>query len=890
MPSMPSNRQRARALPWFRGLAAAAVAFVPAAQGANAVATPPPPRAFPVDPVQEAAIQAIVSRMTLAQKIGQMTQPEIRAITPAEVRQYAIGSVLNGGGAWPAMNKHATHADWLALADAWWDASMRTDMAVKVPVIWGTDAVHGNNNVFGMTLFPHNIGLGAAGDPALVERIGAAVARQVRATGIDWTFAPTVAVVRDDRWGRTYEGFSEDPAIVAAYAGRYVTGLQGRFDPAGRPTIVATAKHYLGDGGTDSGVDQGENKADVADLLRLHGAGYVSAIGAGVQTVMASFNSWTFTGTDAEGRKLAFANAKNTGNPYLLTDVLKTRWGFDGFVVTDWDAIGQLSWVDAQGRTRSCMTSSCPPAINAGVDMVMVPFDWKEFIAHTVASVQAGEIPMARIDDAVTRILRVKMRAGLFRVVDGATVATRPSARPGAHDAAAANPRALAREAVRKSLVLLKNDHGTLPLARRTRVLVVGRAADSIADMAGGWSVTWQGTGNTNADYPNGDSLLAAVRDAAGDANVVYSADGTGVDLKAFQAVIAVIGESPYAEGAGDIRRSGTLEHARRHPEDLAVLDRVSGHGVPVVTVLLSGRPLWVNREINRSDAFVAAWLPGTEGKGVADILFRHADGGVADFTGRLSYSWPMTACQATVNKGDVHYDPLFAYGYGLTYTRRHAALGALDESAQPQRCGAPAVAATDDLVIFQQVEGPVHRMAIGSPLNWRMPLGDDLNAVVATSDGSVKSEVSQVNLQQDARKITFSGEGQFSAFSAMASDYSGYLGTHAALAFDVVVDQAPAGPVHVRIDCGYPCGGSIDVTKAVLALPLHARATLRIPLQCYVDQGVDFSGIESPFAIDTDRPFTAAIANIRWQVGGEREPDALPCTPTRKKPVNPPS
>jgi beta-glucosidase len=887
MPSTPSTRPPPRALRGFAAVVAAACALVPAARGADA---PPVPaqRAFPTDPVQEAAIRAIVSRMTLAQKVGQMTQAEIRAITPDEVRQYAIGSVLNGGGAWPRNDKHASTADWLALADAWWDASMGTDMAVRIPVIWGTDAVHGHNNVYGMTLFPHNIGLGAAGDPALVERIGVAVAAQVRATGIDWTFAPTVAVPRDDRWGRTYEGFSEDPAIVAAYAGRYVTGLQGRFEPEGRPTIVATAKHYLGDGGTDMGVDQGENKASVADLMRIHGAGYVSALEAGVQTVMASFNSWTFTGKDATGRALAFTDAKNTGNKYLLTDVLKTRWGFDGLVVTDWDAIGQVNYTDAQGKARSCTTSSCPPAINAGVDMVMVPFAWKAFIANTIASVQAGEIPMARIDDAVTRILRVKMRAGLFRVVDGASVATRPSQRPGAQDAAAAHPRELAREAVRESLVLLKNDRGTLPLGRAGRVLVVGRAADSIADQAGGWSLTWQGTDNSNADYPDADSVLAGVRDAVGADNVTYSVDARNVDVKAFKAVVAVIGETPYAEGVGDIRRSGTLEHARRHPEDLAVLDRVAGRGVPVVTVLISGRPLWVNREIDRSDAFVAAWLPGTEGKGISDVLFRHADGSVVDFKGRLSYSWPRTACQTTVNKGDRGYRPLFAYGYGLTYAGRHAALGRLDESPQPQRCGAAAAAATDDLVIFQQAEGPVHRLAIGSPQNWRMPLGNDLNAVVATGDGLVRAEVTQVNVQQDARRITFSGEGQFSAFSSMARDYGGYLGTHAVLAFDIVVDAAPAGAVHVRIDCGYPCGGSIDVTKAVLALPLHAKATLRIPLQCYVDQGVDFSGIESPFAIDTNRPFTATIANIRWQVGAEVAPDALPCTPTKK--VNPPS
>jgi len=694
-------------------LLAGLLALAPAARGADLEAAAGP---FPPDARREAQIRDIVAHMTLAQKVGQMTQAEIRAVTPDEVRRYCIGSVLDGGGSWPGNDKHASPADWRALADALWDASMHCDMPVPVPVIWGTDAVHGHNNVVGMTLFPHNIGLGAANDPALIERIGAAVARQVRLTGLDWTFAPTVAVPRDDRWGRTYEGFSEDPAIVAAYAGRYVTGLQGRFDPAGRPTIVATAKHFLGDGGTDQGVDQGEDKASYADLVRLHGAGYRSAIGAGVQTVMASFNSWTFAGTDDTGVRLDFADAKNTANRFLLTDLLKTRWGFDGFVVTDWDAIGQVNWVDASGKRRSCTTSSCPAAINAGVDMVMVPFQWKDFIAHTVASVQAGEIPLARIDDAVARILRVKMRAGLFRVVDGASVSTPPSRRAGAQDAAAAQARDLARQAVRESLVLLKNDHHALPLSRAGRVLVVGRSADSLANQSGGWSVTWQGTGNTNADYPAGDSLLAAVRDTLGAANVVYSADASGVDVKAFRAVIAVIGETPYAEGAGDIRRSDTLEHARRHPEDLAVLERVSGRGVPVVTVLFSGRPLWVNREINRSDAFVAAWLPGTEGKGITDALFARTDGERFDFRGRLSYSWPRTACQFTVNKGDAPYEPLFPYGYGLTYRQADAELGLLDESPQPRRCVAAPAQATDDLVVFDRVEGPVHRLAIGSP------------------------------------------------------------------------------------------------------------------------------------------------------------------------------
>ncbi|HEY9026114.1 MAG TPA: exo 1,3/1,4-beta-D-glucan glucohydrolase [Burkholderiaceae bacterium] len=859
-------------------LLAALLALAATARAADA------PRAFAPDARQEAQIRDIVAHMTLAQKVGQMTQAEIRAITPDEVRRYYVGSVLDGGGSWPNKDKHASFDDWRKAADAWWDASMHTDMAVKVPVIWGTDAVHGHNNVVGMTLFPHNIGLGAADDPALVERIGEAVARQVRLTGVDWTFAPTVAVPRDDRWGRTYEGFSEDPAIVAAYAGRYVKGLQGRFDASGRPTVVATAKHFIGDGGTELGVDQGENKASFADLVRIHGAGYVPAIRAGVQTVMASFNSWTFTGSDDAGHPLAFDDVKDLGNRYLLTDLLKTRWGFDGFVVTDWDAIGQLTWVDAAGKRHSCTTSSCPLAINAGADMVMVPFAWKDFITHTIASVQAGEIPLARIDDAVTRILRVKMRAGLFRVVDGASVSTAPSRRAGARDVAAAQPHALARRAVRESLVLLKNDRGTLPLARTGRVLVVGRSADSLADQSGGWSVTWQGTGNTNADYPAGESVLAAVRATVGAGNVVFSADARDVDVKAFQAVIAVIGESPYAEGVGDIRRSSTLEHARRHPEDLAVLERVGGRGVPVVTVLFSGRPLWVNREINRSDAFVAAWLPGTEGQGITDVLFRHADGGTTDFKGRLSFSWPRNACQAVVNKGDASYDPQFAYGYGLTYARRHAALGKLDESEQPQRCGAAPAKVAEDLVIFDRVEGPMGRLGIGSPDNWIVPLGDDVHAVVSTRDGAVKAETAQVNVQEDARRITFAGDGQFWTYAGTGHDLSGWQGSNGALAFDLVVERPPEGDVHVRVECGQTCGGSIDVTAAVRALPLHARATLKIPLRCFVDQGVDLALVDLPFAVDTDKPFVASFANIRWQVGAGVDPDALPCTPARKK------
>ena len=501
----------------------------------------------------------------------------------------------------------------------------------------------------------------------------------------------------------------------------------------------------------------------------------------------------------------------------------------------------------------------------------MVPFDWKDFIARTTASVEHGEIPMARVDDAVTRILRVKMRAGLFRVVDGRTVSIPPSQRAGAQDERRRAPaRARAPGGARIAGAAEERPPHAAAARHPKRVLVVGRAADSIADQSGGWSLTWQGTNTTNADFPVADSILEGVRNQVGTANVTYSADAAGVDVRSYDAVIAVIGESPYAEGGGDIRRSGTLEHARRHPEDRAVLDRVAGQGVPVVTVLLSGRPLWVNPEINRSDAFVAAWLPGTEGQGVTDVLFHHGDS-YDDFRGRLSFSWPRTACQTPLNKGDKDYQPQFAVGYGLTYDAPHADLGKLDESPQPERCGPPVPAASEDLVLFQQVVNPAYRLVIGSPANWRLPIGDDLNAVVTTSDGHVKAETAQLNGQQDARRITFTGDGQFAVDSLKMVDLAGWQKAGATLAFDIAIDQAPAGNVHVRVDCGHPCGGQIDVTAGLRALPLHAKTTLRLPLKCFAEHGADMAAVDTPFGLDTDKPFVATIANVRWEVGAAK-------------------
>lgn len=585
-------------------------------------------------------IRRIVAGMTLEQKVGQMTQPNIWSVTPDDVRRYYLGSILNGGGAWPGNRKDASVGDWLALSQRFYDASMSTDMPIKIPVIWGTDAIHGHNNVRGATLYPHNIGLGAAHDPELLTRIGHATARAVRATGITWVFAPAVAVAQNPRWGRFYESYSSDPAIVRSYAEAIVRGLQG--DLKGGDDVLANPKVFIGDGGTFHGQEQGEIRASEAEMIRIHAAGFYGALEGGAETVMASYASWTDTAANRPW-------GKTHGNRYLLTDVLKQRMGFDGFVVSDWNGIEQIP---------GCTKAHCAQAINAGIDLVMVPDDWKEFIANTVADVRGGAIPMARIDDAVSRIVRAKLRSGLF----DASPATGPHPPASAIDDPAS--RALAREAVRKSLVLLKNERRALPLSKSGRVLVVGAGADSMAEQTGGWSLTWQGRDNSNTDFPNGETILDAIRRTLGSGQVDYSPDGKGVNASRYRAIVAVAAEKAYAEGEGDIVFPATMRHSARYPADLAALDRVTGKGVPVVTILLSGRPVSANDLINRSDAFIAAWLPGTEGQGIADLLFAGRNGRPAyDFSGRLSFDWPAGDC---LHPGAAQ----FRRGYGLSYRR----------------------------------------------------------------------------------------------------------------------------------------------------------------------------------------------------------------------------
>ena len=610
----------------------------------------------------DAAVGFVLAEMTLAEKIGQMVQAEISDVSIDEVRQYDLGSVLNGGGSWPN-GRNSSVADWVALADSLFEASTDTsDGGVGIPLIWGTDAVHGHNNVIGATIFPHNIGLGATNNPSLMRQIGEVTALEVAATGIDWVFAPTLAVVRDDRWGRTYEGYSEDPQIVRAYAGEVVTGLQGddtdRFGPA---HVIATAKHFIGDGGTQNGIDQGNTVITETELRDIHAQGYFSALGAGAQTVMASYNSWN-------GSKLH-------GNDHLLTDVLKEQMGFDGFVIGDWNGHGQVP---------GCSDDQCAQAIMAGVDMIMVPFAWQQFIENTIVQVQNGTIPMSRIDDAVTRILRVKMRAGF-------TDKVKPSARTHANNNAligSAAHRAVARQAVRESLVLLKNSDNILPLSPNANVLVAGSGANDIGKQSGGWTISWQGVQNANGDFPGGTSIYSGIQSvvnaAGGTSRLSVSGNfsGTTPDV-----AIVVFGEPPYAEGVGDLTN---IEYQSGNKSDLALLESLRAKGIPVVSIFLTGRPLWVNSELNASNAFVAAWLPGSEGGGIADVIFKNSAGDINyDFSGKLSFSWPKRSDQLILNRNDVDYDPLFAYGFGLTYQQTDTLGDNLDTSAdgasQPQ-------------------------------------------------------------------------------------------------------------------------------------------------------------------------------------------------------------
>lgn len=784
------------------------------------------PLAF--DAALEERIEGLIQKMTLRQKVGQIIQADIGAITPEDVKKYPLGAILNGGNSAPGGDLRAPAEKWLALADAFYQASKQCDLqgGPFIPMIWGTDAVHGHNNIVGATFFPHNIGLGCARNPELMGSIGEITAVETRVTGLEWTFAPTVAIVRDDRWGRTYEGYSEAPEVTVSYVDSLIKGIQGepgKEDFLKGSHVIATAKHFCGDGGTVGGKDQGDNPMSEHDLINLQAAPYPVAIEAGVQCVMASFSSW-------QGKKLH-------GHQGLLTDVLKGRMNFDGFVVGDWEAHGQLP---------GCSNGNCLAALHAGLDMYMASGSWRELFETTLKQAENGEVDEDRLNDAVRRILRVKIRAGLFEQ-------GQPSSRPFAGQLDQLGKpahRAVARQAVRESLVLLKNNGRCLPLSPTSTILVAGDGADDIGKQCGGWTLSWQGTGNTKADFPGGTTIYDGIKqqaEAAG-GSAVLAVDGK-YDQKVDAAVV-VFGEDPYAEFQGDV---DTLAYSPADDSDYRLLKKFKDAGIPTVAVFISGRPMWVNRELNASDAFVAAWLPGSEGIGIADVILGSVDGEVQhDFVGKLSYSWPKQPNQTPLNVGSRDYDPLFEYGFGMTYGDQ-TELEQLSEDP-----GSDYVAANLE-----------NYFAAGKSVSpWRMYLLDGITATIVdqpkqTSGNNNLEIVSQDEAaQEDIRTLNFSGPAGFK-ISAGAVDLSRQATGDMALYLRYRVNDKPAGDLTLTVQGPGGDLGRQSLTKTFAAAERGKWNELSVKLSCFCDPS-KFNSVTSPVIIRSTGPASISISDIR--------------------------
>jgi beta-glucosidase len=780
---------------------------------------------LPKDAALEQRVAALLAKMTVEEKVGQLVQADILSVTPDDVRKYHLGAILAGGNSKPNAQLTATVAQWQALSDEFYRASMQPSGSAHapIPLLFGIDAVHGHNNVVGATLFPQNSALGNAHDPELIRQIGEATAAEVRATGINWSFAPTLAVPQDVRWGRAYEGYSQDPKLVAQYATAMVEGLQGK---VGTPQfldgshVLASAKHFVGDGGTRNGKDQGDAQISEATLRDLHAAGYPPAIDAGVQTVMASFSSWN--------------GSKMSGNKALITDVLKQRMDFQGLVVGDWNSHGQVP---------GCANDDCPASFNAGLDMLMAPDSWRGLVEHTLAEVKSGVIPQARLDDAVARILRVKFRAGLF---DAGAPSTQPVAQKAAEIVGSPAHRAIARRAVRESLVLLKNNGGVLPLDPRKHILIAGDGADNISRQSGGWTLNWQGTGLKNENFPGAQSI------GAGFAEQVKAAGGS-VEIETdghFKArpdvAVVVFGEDPYAEFQGDI------PNLMFHPGDdheLELIRQLRAQHIPVVAVFLTGRPLWVNREINAADAFVAAWLPGSEGGGIADVLLRKRDGGIAnDFHGKLAYAWPGTAM---VGQGK----PQFALGYGLTYADR----AAVPRLSEVSGISGEQIPIGNYLDRGKAVHGYRFTLVDGQGASMT---GDVSPAT--TPDGALHMAALDYKAQEDARLFSWNSDNaQLAIHARTPLDLDRETNGDVLLVTTLRVDAMSAQNAWVGMGCGAHCEGHVPLAKTLATLPPGQWTRVGVPLKCFRAAGADMHHIDQPFAWGAGKGTRLAISRV---------------------------
>ena len=747
----------------------------------------------------ENEISATIAKMTIEQKIGQLIQADISAVKPQDLAEYPLGSILAGGNSGPYGDERASAAKWDQLVTEFRDASRRS--GAGIPVLFGVDAVHGHSNLPEATIFPHNIGLGAARDAGLIERIGAATAAEISGSGIEWTFAPTLAVPQDLRWGRAYEGYSSDPALIASYARAMTIGLQGQLvsgKPLDATRVAATAKHFLADGGTVDGRDQGDAQISEAELIAKHAQGYPASIDAGALTVMASFSSWN--------------GIKNHGNKSLLNDVLKDRMGFAGLVVGDWNGHGQVA---------GCSATDCAAAINAGLDLFMAPDSWKGLFRSTLAAARDGRIPMARVDDAVRRILRVKYKLGLMGDIQ--------TKRGDVSMVGAASHLELAREAAGKSLVLLKNNNSILPVRAGARVLIAGPGADNMAMQAGGWTITWQGTDTKATDFTNGQTIGRAISDAVKAAGGAAIISPEGAFAAKPDVAMVVLGEKPYAEFEGDVPNLAF----QGAPGDEEMIARFKSQGIPLVVIFLSGRPMFTGKLINQADAFVAAWLPGTQGRGVADILVAGANGNAAkDFTGRLPFAWPADARSPLVA-------PLFPLGYGLTYARG-GTLGPVNEEPR---------------VDLSSLTKATHYVVRGKvPAPWRIEI-----------DGSISERAVDLAAQEDARQFTWNADGAFSVIGPVV-DLTKQLEEGWALLIDWRIDQTVTGPVLLSLG-----GGSLNIQQIMREIPTGSAVQTSIPLRCFADAGAKFDAVGSAIRIQAPRGLVATIRSVHIEAIKEK-------------------
>ena len=781
----------------------------------------------------EAQARKILAKMTLEEKVGQVIQGDISSVSPQDARNYNLGSVLNGGNSAPGGGKTASWKEWVNAADAYLKASTdKSDGGLGIPLLWGTDAVHGHNNLQMAVIFPHNSALGATGDADLMQRIGRATAREVKATALDWVFAPTLAVATDDRWGRAYESYSEDQNLVSDLGAAILLGLQGRPGDKnflGQDRVVATAKHFVGDGGTQYGIDKGDTIGSAEDIKDIHAFPYHAAIENDVQTVMASFSS-------VNGEKMH-------GSKMLLTEVLRDEMGFDGFVIGDWNGHAEVP---------GCTATDCPDSLLAGVDMYMAPDSWKGLYESLLSQVNDGTVPMARLDEAVVRILKVKIRAGLFD-------AGLPSSRPGVDRAVLGNTehQAIGREAVRKSLVLLKNNDGLLPFNPAADIAVIGEAANSMSQQTGGWTLSWQGDDNANSEFETGQTILAGLEEKIGAAGGTITYAKTVKDLVGDpDLVIFVFGEKPYAEFKGDMSDLVFEFDDGNALNELAALKK---RNLPVVSVFLTGRPLWVNKHINRSDAFVVAWLPGTQAGGIADVLSANKTGDIVhDFSGKLSFSWPSDGRGEPIN-AESSSGVQFPFGYGLDYQSTASQMAALTENSGVE---APNGAFSGVMISRGASQAPFS-MFLGDSSNWKTParsfLSSSLGKVVSSKGIDFKA-------QEDARQITWQGGGRglVSLQTQRQADLTSVGdASELSLSMHYRLDKKPTSSVFWGGGCGDNCGAKLDITKALSEGNLGEWRKLNIPLRCFSEAGLNLKAVNAPLLLETDGSMALSLTGV---------------------------